>query len=125
MQHKQRHGCLTAWLIYLTIAYSIVSITYFFNTDEISEISPYKTSQNILLIYGSLGILSIVFCILLFKWIRLGFWGILITSIIVLITQIINGHGIFQPLIGLFGIIVLYALLQVKKGNVSGWNNLE
>ena len=125
MQNKQRHGCLTAWLIYLIIAYSIVSITYFFNTDEISEISPYKTSKNILLIYGSLGILSIVFCILLFKWVRLGFWGILITSIIVLITQIINGHGIFQPLIGLFSIIVLYALLQLKKGNVSSWNNLE
>lgn len=125
MENKQRHGCLAAWLIYLIIAYSIVSITYFFNTDKISEISLYKTSKNILLIYGSLGILSIAFCIMLFKWVRLGFWGILITSIIVFITQIINGHGVFQPVVGLLGVIALYALLQLKKGNVSGWNNLE
>jgi hypothetical protein len=125
MQDKQRHGCLTAWLIYLIIAYLIISITYFFNTDKISEISPYKTSKDVLLIYGSLGILSIVFCILILKWLRLGFWGILMTSIIGIITQIINNHGIFEPLIGVFAIVVLYALLQLKKGNVSGWNNLE
>ena len=125
MQNKQRHGCLTAWLIYLIIAYSIISITYFFKTDEVSEILPYKTSKNILLIYASLGILSIVFCIMLFKWVKLGFWGIVITNLIGFITRILNGQGIFLAVIGLIGVIGLYALLQLKKENVSGWNNLE
>jgi hypothetical protein len=125
MQNKQRHGCLTAWLIYMIIAYTIISVTYFFNTNKISEISPYRTSENMLLIYGTLGIFNIGFCVLIFKWVRIGFWGILVTSSIVFVTQLINGHGFFQPVIGLLGIIVLYALLQIKKQNVSGWENLE
>jgi uncharacterized membrane protein len=125
MQNKQRHGCLTAWLIYMIIAYTIISVTYFFNTNKISEISPYRISENMLLIYGTLGIFNIGFCVLIFKWVRIGFWGILVTSSIVFVTQLINGHGFFQPVIGLLGIIVLYALLQIKKQNVSGWENLE
>lgn len=125
MQNKQRHGCLTAWLIYMIIAYTIISVTYFFNTNKISEISPYRTSENMLLIYGTLGIFNIGFCVLIFKWVRIGFWGILVTSSIVFVTQLINGHGFFQPVVGLLGIIVLYALLQIKKQNVSGWENLE
>ena len=125
MENKSRHGCLTAWLIYLIAAYSIISITYFFNTEKISEISPYKTSENIILLIGSLGILNILFSYLVLKWVKLGFWGILTTSLVVFVVQLMNGHGFFQPILGLIGLIVLYALLLLKKNNVSGWNNLE
>ena len=125
MKNKQRHGCLTAWLIYLMIANSIVSIAFFFNTDKVTEVSPYRPSENIVLLIGSLGILNVFFSFLVLKWVKLGFWGIAVTGLGIFIIQIINGYGIFQPIFGLFGIIVLYAILQLKKNNVSGWENLE
>jgi hypothetical protein len=125
MHNKQRHGCLTAWLIYLIIAYSFGTIFYFFKTDEISKVLEYKISENMILIRGSLGIFGIIFTIMLLKWVKLGFWGILIISILLFAIQLINEDNIMSPFFILLCLIILYALLQLKKANVTGWNNLE
>lgn len=121
MRNKQRHGCLTAWLIYLIVAYSAMSIVFFFHTDKI----PKDTSENMLLLIGSVGILNVLFCILLFNWVKLGFWGILATNLILLTVQIVNDHEISHSIFGMLCLIALFGLLQLKKSNVSGWNNLE
>lgn len=125
MHNKQRHGCLTSWLIYLIIAYSFSTIFYFFKTDEISNVLEYKISKNMILIRGSLGIFGIIFTIMLFKWVKLGFWGILIISLLLFVIQLINEDNIMSPFFILLCLIILYALLQLKKSNVSGWDNLE
>ena len=39
-RNKQRHGCLTAWLIYLIIAYSIGSLGLFFGSENIYKQMP-------------------------------------------------------------------------------------
>lgn len=125
MKNKQRHGCLTAWLIYLIIAYSFGTIIFFFKTDEISKITLYKTSENLNMIYGSLAILGVVFSVMLLKWVKLGFWGILFISISILIMRIINDLKITSSIYVFLCLLVLFGLLQLKKGNISGWNNLE
>jgi hypothetical protein len=125
MQNKQRHGCLTAWLVYLIIAYSFSAIFYFFKTDEISKVLEYKISENMILIRGSLGIFGIIFTIMLLKWVKLGCWGILIISILLSAIQLINEDNIMSSFFILLCLIILYALLQLKKSNVSGWDNLE
>lgn len=125
MQNKQRHGCLTAWLIYLIIAYSFSTIFYFFKTDEISKVLEYKISENMILLRGSLGILGVIFSIMLLKWVKLGFWGILIISILLFAIQLINEDNIMSPFFILLCLIILYGLLQLKKANVTGWDNLE
>ena len=125
MKNKQRHGCLTAWLIYLIIAYSFSTIIFFFKTDEISKITLYKTSENLNIIYGSLAILGVLFSVMLLKWVKLGFWGILFISISILIMRIINDFNITSSILVFLCLIILFGLLQLKKGNISGWNNLE
>ncbi len=125
MQNKQRHGCLTAWLIYLIIAYSFNAIFYFFKTEEMSKIAQYNISENMMLLYGSLAILGVIFSIMLLKWIKLGFWGILIISIILFVIQLLNSDRVMSPIFILLCLVILYALLQFKKANVTGWNNLE
>ena len=125
MQKKQRHGCLTAWLIYLVLAYSFSTIFYFFKTDEFSKIAQYNISENMILIRGSVAIFGVIFSIMLLKWVKLGFWGILIISILLFIVQILNSDRIMPPFFILLCLVILYVLLQLKKGNVSGWNNLE
>lgn len=69
MKNKKRHGCLTAWLIYLIFAYSVTSIVFFFHTDKVPE----DTTENMVLLIGAVGILNVGFCILLFNWVKLGF----------------------------------------------------
>ena len=125
MQNKQRHGCLTAWLIYLIIAYSFSAIFYFFKTEEMSNIAQYNISENMMLLYGSFAILGVIFSIMLLKWIKLGFWGILIISVILFVVQLLNSDRVMSPIFILLCLVILYGVLQFKKANVTGWNNLE
>ena len=120
MQKKERHGCLTAWLIYLIIAYSISTFIHFFNTDAENKIS-----ENMHLTHGALGILGIVFSVMIFNWVKLGFYGVLIISIVLSLLQAMYGQGILSASFIFLCLLILFLLLQIKKANTSGWNNLE
>ena len=120
MQKKERHGCLTAWLIYLIIAYSISTLIHFFNTDAENKIP-----ENMHLTYGALEILGIVFSVMIFNWVKLGFYGILIISIVLSLLQAMYGQGILSASFIFLCLLILFLLLQIKKANISGWNNLE
>jgi len=125
MQNKQRHGCLTAWLIYLILSYSIVSLGLFFNSDSIVQKFQYIKSENLLLIVASIAILNVLFIFMLLKWFKLGFWGLLSTSTLLFIIQIMNSNNILTPIITAIVMLIMYGLLKLKKRNVSGWDNLE
>lgn len=125
MKNKQRHGCLTAWLIYLIIAYSIGSLGLFFGSERIYKRLPYLTSENSLLIVASIGLFNVAFSFFLLKWIKLGFWGLLLTNIILLIIQINGSDNLIYPIVTVIYLLILYGLLKLKKNDVSGWDNLE
>lgn len=125
MQNKQRHGCLTAWLIYLMLSYSLVSLGLFFNSDSIVQKFQYIKSENLLLIVASIAILNVLFIFMLLKWFKLGFWGLLSTSTLLFIIQIMNSNNILTPIITAIVMLIMYGLLKLKKRNVSGWDNLE
>jgi hypothetical protein len=125
MQNKQRHGCLTAWLIYLMISYSIVSLGLFYKIDTIAQKFQYIKSENLLLIVASIEILNVLFLFMLLKWFKLGFWGLLSTSTLLFIIQIMNSNNILTPIITAIVMLIIYGLLKLKKRNVSGWDNLE
>lgn len=122
---KQRHGCVTAWLIFMIIANSLTAILYLFAGDMIAPNLPDGISDSMLILLAVLGIANVIFSILLFNWKKLGFWGFIITSISALIINLSIGLGIGQSLFGLIGIAVLYGVLQIKRDNTPAWNNLE
>lgn len=122
---KQRHGCVTAWLILMIIGNSLTAILYLFAGDLIAQNFPGGISKSMLILLAILGVGNVIFSILLFKWMKIGFWGFLATSIAVVVINLSIGLGILQSLFGLIGIAVLYGLLQMKKDNVSAWTNLE
>ena len=125
MRNKQRHGCLTAWLIYLIIAYSIGSLGLFFGSENIYKQLPYLTSENVMLIVASIGILNATFAFFLLKWVKLGFWGLLSTNIVLLIIQINGSDNLIYPIVTVICLLILYGLLKLKKNDVSGWDNLD
>ena len=122
---KQRHGCVTAWLILMIIANSLTAILYLFAGDMVAQNFPGGISNSMLILLALLGIGNVVFSILLFKWMKIGFWGFLVNSIGVLIVNLSIGLGIGQSLFGLVGIAILYGVLQIKKDNVPAWDNLD
>ena len=122
---KQRHGCVTAWVVLMIITNSLTAIIYLFASDLITNNLPGNVSTPMIILLGLVGIGNVVFSVFLFQWKKLGFWGFATTSVMALIINLSLGLGIGQSILGLVGIALLYGILQIKKDNVSAWDNLE
>jgi hypothetical protein len=83
------------------------------------------THPFVIVLLGLFGIGNVIFAVLLLKWKRFGFWGFVASSVIVMMINISLGAGISQSLLGMIGVGVLYAILQIRKNDVSAWDNLE
>ncbi len=122
---KQRHGCVTAWLIFMIVANSLSAGLYLFAKELITKSLPGEVSAPMIILLGILSIANIVFSVMLFQWKKLGFWGFAVTGVGALIVNLAIGLGVGQSLFGLAGIAILYGVLQIKQGNVTAWENLD
>ncbi|MCB9304512.1 MAG: hypothetical protein H6566_28090 [Lewinellaceae bacterium] len=125
METKQRHGCVTAWLIFMIIANSLTAVTYLFMGDTVSQNLPNPIPQPMMLTLAAVSILNLVLAIMLFQWKKWAFWAFAGTSLIALAINLSLGLGVGTSLFGLVGIAILYGILQIKKDGVTAWENLE
>lgn len=108
---KQRHGCITSWLVFLIVINAIVGVVYIFQNEYIIDnMSPLFTKE-ILLVIGFLSLANMVFAVLLLKWKKIGFYGFVVTSGIVFGINLYLEIGLFQSIFGLSGILILFAIL--------------
>lgn len=122
---KERHGCVTAWLVLIIIANSFTALAYLFASDFITDTLPEDVSTIYLILLGICGLANVVFAIMLFQWKKSGFWGFVITSVAIIFVNILIGLGIGQSLLGLVGIAILYGILHIEKNGVSAWTHLN
>ena len=117
-EEKQRHGCLTAYLIYLIIWNIWLLIDYvrdFFSTGV----------ELLVILYFSVFLLSLYSLIALLKWKKWGYWGYVASVITISILGQSTGElPWFYLFIPLIGIIILYGVLHIGKEN-KGWAQLE
>jgi len=111
---KQRHGCLTAYLIFAIIVNSAVALWYLFGG---------LVEYSIGAILITLTIFNIVCVIALLKWKKWGFWGVVGLTIVGLFLNLYIGLGP-ESFSGLIGIGVLYWVLHIGKEN-KGWPQLD
>ena len=100
-------------------------LTNLLASDFISKNSPVNIPKAAIIAIGILNAANVVFSVMLYRWKKIGFWGIVGISIVALIINLSMGLGINQSLFGLVGIVVLYGILQIKTNNVKAWDNLE
>ncbi len=120
---KQRHGCLTVWLILMILANSLTAIATPLMITQITKATPGFPIW-IAYVIPVLAILNVVFAIGLFKWKMWGFYGFLVTSLITFCLNLYAGVSPVQAVLGLIGIAVLYGVLQIG-GDKKGWSQLE
>ena len=125
METKQRHGCVTAWLILMIIAGTLSAASYFFMHEYFDENYPVEVSQPIKQIYGMLSIANVFLAVMLLQWKKWAFYFFAMNSLIVLILNLYIGLSIVISFMGLFGLAILFGVLQIKKDGVSAWENLE
>jgi uncharacterized membrane protein YfhO len=121
--HKNRHGCLTAYLVFMMIMNSGAALLYLFGADLVLQGMPNmpEWSFPVLII---MSIFNLVCAVSLFRWKKWGFWGFLASGIIVIIVNLSIGLSTASALGGIVGIAILYGVLQIGKEN-KGWPQLD
>ncbi|MGC1323704.1 MAG: hypothetical protein WA849_16110 [Candidatus Udaeobacter sp.] len=122
-QHGKRHGCLTAWLVFMIVANAATAVTTPLIYDSIKRAAPNASPATIALI-SIAGVANIIFAIALFRWEKWGFFGFVATSVIALVTNLFIGLGIAQSVFGLVGIGILYWVLNMGGSN-KAWTRLQ
>ena len=126
MPEKQRHGCLTAWLIFMMIfnfaggaGYLYITNQFKLNHVVVSGIPPW--------IWPTLAAVcfSNFFCaVALFHWKKWGFYGFCLSCLIVAAMYVFleaEPRDLVMPWISM---VSLYAVLHIGKQN-KGWPQLE
>jgi hypothetical protein len=112
---KKRHGCFTAWLVFMCVVY-LIAIFYLLPKADVSTPPPLAS------IAGLVGGLVTLFA--LFKWKKWGFWLYCGLQLLACIYNLLQGISILQSLYGLIGIPILFGILQIGKEK-KGWTQLE
>jgi hypothetical protein len=122
---KRRHGCVTAWLVFLICTNAIMAVAYLIASPFFMQLFPHPVSFGIFALLSLTGFLNVFFAAMLLKWKKFGFWGFAASGLIVFGINLSLGLGIVNSGAGLIGIGILYAILQIKEGNTSTWSQLE
>lgn len=121
---KNRHGCLTTLLILLIITSVLTTSGLIIFSDKIKEITP-NYSSGLLYLQVFSTIIELTSIYLIFKWKKIGFYGVALAYLINL--YVTNKMGIMD-INTILGIVIrfglLYGTLQIKSKGISGWNNL-
>ena len=147
-QEKQRHGFVTFWL-WLGIIGNVVSlIITMFSYGKMSRVWSLEGGEGLRTHYLILGAVAVIGGIALIicygkilNWKKSGFWGAIIVAVIIGITNVILMNLIQKDFanMGLYvslnpftqviatplSLLILWAVLQIKKDGVSCWKLLE
>jgi len=122
---KQRHGCVTAWLVLMIIANAGLALVYLLANDTITRNLPENVPSAMIYLLGFIGIINVVFAVLLFQWKRWGFYGYVVSALATFLINLSIGVPATSSILGLVGIGILFGILQIKQNDVSAWDNME
>lgn len=119
---KQRHGCLTAYLVFMMIANS-VTVLVCFDKEGIRRSFPNLPDWAIP-VSIALGYVNLVCAVDLFRWKKWGFWGFTCSAAVSFVVNLSLGVNAVGAIDGLLGVAVLYGVLQIGKER-KGWTQLD
>lgn len=119
---KERNGCITSWLWIVIIANIGLAIFYsvsMFLTESLDETIGYG-------ICSILGTVNVLSAILLMRWNKAGFYMFVVSNIIALFVNLFMLNvGAQASISSLSGIVIWWAILQIKQNGVSAWSQLQ
>ena len=133
---KQRHGCVTSLLLLIIIANATAFILYFFASELIKNGLAINLTQIRIKLFPDLNssdkiilgisyIANLISCILLFQWKKIGFWVYVVTNLATMVLKIYQGKGLSIFWSVLFGIGILYGVMQItNKNKKTTWDEL-
>ena len=124
-EKKGRHGCLTAWLIWIIFGNVVIAVTYLFVRSYLIKYLNFQIPGDVVGLAVFLCLLNVGAGFLLLYWKRIGFWIFIITTFFSVGVSLSYNPNVWQPLLSLLSIPILFAMLQLKRDGKSAWKNLE
>lgn len=121
---KQRHGCLTVWLILMVAANSVAALGYALTAGASKHSLPHLGTAWTRPILAGIGVANVIFCIALFTWKKWGFFALVACTVVTFVFNLAIGLSVGRAFLGLLGPAVLYGVLQIGDQN-KGWTQLE
>lgn len=119
---KQRNGCISFWL-WIAIIVNMAMVIYYAVTMFSAYSSEAALGFGLCSIFGAVNVLS---AILLLRWNKIGFYMMVVSSIMAIVVNICVLKMEPVAMIGsLFAIVIWWAILQMKKNGVSAWSQLQ
>ena len=117
---KSRHGCATAYLVFMIIANALASITDLLLgvSQRLPALPGYR-----FFILALFRCLIVVFAVALLRWNRWGFYGFMASALLIAVINVLS-INLGGALFGLLGVAVLYGVLQIG-GERNTWSQLE
>jgi len=128
---KKRHGCVTAWLIFVIVINSIVGLGYILMRDMLPaamkdfSMDRLELTPNYFLIEGLVS-LALVFCFIqLWQWKKIGFHGIILCTMITASVNYMANHDLTDFVFSFTGVLIHYLVFQIKINNQTAWSLLK
>ena len=123
---KQRHGCLTAYLVVMLIANFGVLISYLVikNAPQGSAADAPLIPDWAFVTLLILGAGNIICVVALFRWKLWGFWVFAGFGLVTLLVNLQLGFSFAEVVSDLTAIVFLYLVLNIGRDN-KGWPQLE
>jgi hypothetical protein len=120
MELKQRHGILTAYIV-LGLIVNALNLIFI-----IIKVISNGIENSIPIFQLILMVMQIVFFIALYKWAKWGLYGLFFTSLGYSVLSLYLSGVLFTSILWfLIFNAILGGVLALKKGQNSGWANLE
>ena len=119
----KRHGCLTTWLVIAIIANAGTVIFTPLSVGKLRE-AGHQISTPIVAVIIACGVANLACAIALLRWRKWGFFGFVLSSFVALLVNIAMGTDLVQSVAALFGIGILYGVLNMGGEN-KAWPHLR
>ena len=120
---KHRHGCLTAYLVFMIIANSATALLYLFGSEAIRRNAPNMPGWAFPVLIVA-GIFNLICAVALWRWKKWGFWGFVVSALVAFAVNLSIGVEPGFALLGLVGLGILYGVLHIGSED-KGWPQLE
>jgi hypothetical protein len=120
---KKRHGCLTAYLIFMIVVCTLGAGVYFLAGNFVAQGNP-EIPAGLRPVFGIINLCMVGCAIALWKFRKWGFWAFVAIGVLGGILNTYLSHSILAFLMVPISLLIMYGILHIGKEN-QGWKQLD
>lgn len=109
----KRGGCLVAFIGFMIVANAVVALVYFTATGTIAGQFP-RLTEGLVRVLGVAALVNILWAILVWRWRRIGVYGLIVMSALAFAVNVYVGVPVLQAIVGFLGPVILVLLVRKK-----------